>query len=126
MAVPPAYRSGTTPSGYRRGSEVPDLCPPVPSAFGDSIRIDRSPSGDGNFRDGETAYLRYTLDFEGVPFLDDLGGGWVSGQGPGWVLHHRADPGSSEVETEFFPGIALTDEESAKAVAGAFLAAAGS
>lgn len=85
------------------------------------IRIDRSESGDGAFRDGETAYLRYTLDHEGIPFLDDLGGGWVSGQGPGWVLHHRADPDSEGAEHEFFPGIALVDEEGAKEVARSFL-----
>ena len=86
-----------------------------------SIRIDRSESGEGTFRDGETAYLRYTLDHEGIPFLDDLGGGWVSGQGPGWVLHHRPDGVSENAEVEFFPGIALVDEEGAKEAARRFL-----
>lgn len=86
-----------------------------------SIRIDRSESGEGAFREGETAYLRYTLDHEGVPFLDDLGGGWVSGQGPGWVLHHRADANSEGAEIEFFPGIALVDEQGAKQAARQFL-----
>ena len=88
-----------------------------------SIRIDRSESGEGAFRDGETAYLRYTLDHEGIPFLDDLGGGWVSGQGPGWVLHHRPGPGLDDAEVEFFPGIALVDEEGAKEAARRFLEA---
>lgn len=86
-----------------------------------SIRIDRSESGEGAFRDGETAYLRFTLDHEGVPFLDDLGGGWVSGQGPGWVLHHRSDPDSEDSATEFFPGIALIDESGALDAARRFL-----
>lgn len=86
-----------------------------------SIRIDRSESGEGAFREGETAYLRYTLDHEGVPFLDDLGGGWVSGQGPGWVLHHRADTNSEGAEIEFFPGIALVDEQGAEQAARQFL-----
>lgn len=93
----------------------------VAPELGNSIRIDRSPSGDGSFRSGETAYLRYTLDFEGVPFLDDLGGGWVSGQGPGWVLHHREDQESGPGEPVFFPGLALTDEEAARSAAREFL-----
>ena len=86
-----------------------------------SIRIDRSGSGEGAFRNGETAYLRYTLDHEGIPFLDDLGGGWVSGQGPGWVLHHRPDPNSESAEVEFFPGVALVDEAGAREAAKRFL-----
>ncbi len=86
------------------------------------IRIDRSESGEGAFRDGESAYLRYTLDHEGIPFLDDLGGGWVSGLGPGWVLHFRSDPLSEDGETAFFRGIDLIDEEGARAAARRFLA----
>ena len=85
------------------------------------IRIDRDQTGEGSFRGDETAYLRYTLDHEGVPFLDDLGGGWVAGRGPGWVLHHRPSADSGEVETEFFSGIALIDEAGALAAARLFL-----
>jgi hypothetical protein len=91
----------------------------------DSIRIDRSRSGEGKFRDGEMAYLRYTLDHRGIPFLDDLGGGWVSGDGPGWVLHHRQHSDASTGHTKYFPGIALTDEEGALRAAREFLAAGG-
>lgn len=87
------------------------------------IRIDRSPSGEGHLIEGEAACLRYTLDHEGIPFLDDLGGGWVSGQGPGWVLHYRLADGS--VGTEFFPGLALVDEEAAQVAAAQFLAGLG-
>jgi len=111
----------TTRSGSPRGTEVFDLSANVPRKSGDSIRVDRSPSGDGAFQEGETTYLRFTLDFEGVPFLDDLGGGWVSGQGPGWVLHYRSEAGAGEAEVEFFPGIALTDEDAAREAAQAFL-----
>ena len=89
------------------------------------IRIDRSQSGDGSFREGETAFLRFTLDHEGVPFLDDLGGGWVSGEGPGWVLHYRPDAAGTEEETRFFPGIELVDEEGAQRAARDFLQALG-
>lgn len=85
------------------------------------IRIDRSRSGEGEFLGGETAFLRFTLDHEGVPFLDDLGGGWVSGRGPGWVLHYRPSPGSEERSTEFFPGIELVDEAAALEAARSFL-----
>jgi hypothetical protein len=116
------FPSGTTRSGCQRGTEAWGLSGNVPRNSGDSIRVDRSPSGDGSFREGETAYLRFTLDFEGVPFLDDLGGGWVSGQGPGWVLHHRKDPGANSGDEVFFPGIALTDEETAREAALEFLA----
>ena len=92
---------------------------------GDSepIRIDRTRSATGGgFREGETAYLHFTLDHNGVPFLDDLGGGWVTGDGPGWVLHHRGDPSDPEGRTVFFPGVALTDEEAALSMAIQFLA----
>lgn len=78
------------------------------------VRIDRTRSATGGgFAEDETAYLHFTLDHDGVPFLDDLGGGWVTGEGPGWVLHYRSDPSDLEGERTFFPGIALTDEESA-------------
>lgn len=87
------------------------------------IRIDRSRSAtSGGFREGETAYLHFTLDHNGVPFLDDLGGGWVTGDGPGWVLHYRQDPSDPEGCTAFFPGVALTDEETALSMAARFLA----
>ncbi|MBU3690694.1 MAG: hypothetical protein FGM38_01420 [Solirubrobacterales bacterium] len=89
------------------------------------IRIDRSKSGEGSFQEGETAFLRFTLDHEGVPFLDDLGGGWVSGEGPGWVLHYRPDAPLDGKETEFFPGIELVDEEGAQRAARDFLEALG-
>ena len=85
------------------------------------IRIDRSESGEGSFRSGETAFLRFTLDHEGVPFLDDLGGGWVSGEGPGWVLHYRPDADSDGEATQFFPGIELVDEAGAQRAARDFL-----
>ena len=76
------------------------------------VRIDRTKSATGGgFAEGETEYLHFTLDHNGVPFLDDLGGGWVSGEGPGWVLHYRSDPSDSEGETAFFRGIALIEEE---------------
>lgn len=87
------------------------------------IRIDGSRTATpGGFRDGELAYLHFTLDHRGVPFLDDLGGGWVTGEGPGWVLYYRRDPGEAEAEEAFFPGIALTDEDVARGAAAAFLA----
>lgn len=89
-----------------------------------SIRIDRSRSATpGGFDGDETAYLHFTLDHNGVPFLDDLGGGWVTGEGPGWVLHHRTNPSDSEGETTFFPGLPLTEEDAAIEAAAAFLAA---
>lgn len=90
------------------------------------IRIDRSRSGDGSFEEGETAFLRFTLDHQGVPFLDDLGGGWVSGEGPGWVLHYRPDAPETEGATQFFPGIELVDEQSAQRAARDFLETLGS
>lgn len=87
------------------------------------IRIDRSRTATpGGFHEGETAYLHFTLDHGGIPFLDDLGGGWVTGEGPGWVLRYRRDPAGSEAEEAFFPGIALTDEEAALAAAADYLA----
>ena len=87
------------------------------------IRIDRSHTATpGGFREEELAYLHFTLDHKGIPFLDDLGGGWVTGEGPGWVLHYRWDPSDTEAEEAFFPGIALTDEEAAVSVAREFLA----
>lgn len=88
----------------------------------EEIRIDRSRTAKGGgFREGEQAYLRFTLDHRGIPFLDDLGGGWVSGEGPGWVLYHRKDPESDQFEETFFPGIALTDEKAALEAALAYL-----
>ena len=87
-----------------------------------AIRIDRTRSAtSGGFEQGETAYLHFTLDHNGIPFLDDLGGGWVTGEGPGWVLHHRSDPTDPEGETAFFPGIALVEEEAAIEAAASFL-----
>lgn len=89
-----------------------------------TIRIDRTRSATGGgFQEGETSYLHFTLDHNGVPFLDDLGGGWVTGEGPGWVLHYRSDSSDPDGETEFFPGIALVDEAAAIAVAAEFLSA---
>lgn len=85
------------------------------------IRIDRSRAEPGTgFLDGETAYLRFTLDYQGIPFLDDLGGGWVSGEGPGWILHYRVDPGA-DAKTKFFPGLEITDEDGALELALRFL-----
>lgn len=69
----------------------------------------------------EEAYLHFTLDHNGVPFLDDLGGGWVTGDGPGWVLHYRSDPGDPEGDTVFFRGVSLTDEQTALSMAIEFL-----
>lgn len=85
------------------------------------VRIDRSrTAAGGGFLGDERAYLHFTLDHKGIPFLDDLGGGWVTGEGPGWVLHYR-DTGSGEVDETFFPGIALTDEDAAVRAALKFL-----
>lgn len=108
-------------SGYQGARELPDPRGTVTGQEDRPIRIDRSQSGEGSFREGETAFLRFTLDHEGVPFLDDLGGGWVSGEGPGWVLHHRADALAGEEGTQFFPGIELVDEEGAQRAARDFL-----
>jgi hypothetical protein len=86
------------------------------------IRIDRTKSATGGgFGGGELAYLHFTLDHNGVAFLDDLGGGWVAGEGPGWVLHYRSEPSDSEGLTAFFPGMALTDEKGAISAAIDFL-----
>jgi hypothetical protein len=92
---------------------------------GPGIRIDDSQgAGKVQLRPGETALLRYDLDFGGRPFLDDEGGGWISGDGPGWVLHYRLpDQGDTdEPRQEFFPGIPLVDTETARVAATEFLA----
>lgn len=90
------------------------------------LRIDDSRGTTGvGFRPGESAFLRYELDFGGRPFLDDEGGGWITGEGPGWVLHYRLpeERDSDTPRQEFFPGIALVDTDSARAAAEEFLQA---
>jgi hypothetical protein len=94
------------------------------SADREAIRIDRTRSATpGGFVGDETAYLHFTLDHNGVPFLDDLGGGWVTGEGPGWVLHHRTDTSDLEGDTAFFSGLPLTEEQAAIEAAMNFLSA---
>lgn len=96
---------------------------------GDSgLRIDDSRgTGKVGFQPGESAFLRYELDFGGRPFLDDEGGGWITGEGPGWVLHYRLDAGENpdSAQRAFFPGIPLVDTDAARAAAAEFLASLG-
>lgn len=89
------------------------------------LRIDDSRgTSEVRFRAGESAFLRYELDFGGQPFLDDEGGGWIAGEGPGWVLHYRlpGDDGDEDHRQEFFAGIPLVDTDSARAAGDNFLA----
>lgn len=68
------------------------------------IRIDESrDESNAGFQDGEVAFLRYTLDWEGM-------GGWLL-----YYLDHPESP-SPGVDVHFIPG-ALVDRDGARSEA---------